>query len=225
MSTLAVIAYPDQSTAAEAAAALPADAEGVPDRPRGRRLGHQGTGRQAEAPPGHQLDRRRRRRRRDVGLPLRLALPRPPRRDGRGRGHRRPGRTSRRLSASTTSGSRRWRARSNRAARRSLSWRATPTRSGSCRRWPSSAAPCIQHQPHQPSSSRHWKRRWPRPRREGAAAAGAGIGGSRTRRRAPAPRLPENRPAQQTLGERGGTRPCPGRRNWHRAPSGSTSTS
>ncbi len=59
-------------------------------------------------------------------------------------------------------------------------------RSGCCPRWPSSAVPSSAPTS-PPSSSRRWKRRCPRPRPERAAAAGAGISGSRTRRRAPAP--------------------------------------
>ena len=56
----------------------------------------------------------------------------------------------------------------HRAARRSLSWRAAPTRSGCCRRWPSSGAPCSRPTS-PPSSSRHWKRRWPRPLHDAVA--------------------------------------------------------
>ena len=64
--------------------------------------------------------------------------------------------------------------------------RGDESRAGSSRRWRNSGVPCSRPTS-PPSSSRRWKRRYPRPRPERAAATGAGISGSRTRRRAPAP--------------------------------------
>ena len=90
MSTLAVIAYPDQNTAGEAAAALQRmqkellieleDVAWVTKSQDGKMKLHQGAG----------SDRSRRRRRCHVGLHLRPALPRPRRRHGARRGNRRP---------------------------------------------------------------------------------------------------------------------------------------
>ena len=117
MSTLAVIAYPNQNTAGEAAAALQRmqkeflieleDVAWVTKSQDGKMKLHQGanlTGAGAAE-------------RCHVGLPLRFALPRPPLRHGPGRGHRRPGRQAQRLRHRRQVDQRGGRPRSNRADR------------------------------------------------------------------------------------------------------------